>query len=163
MIRIVAFALSLILGQGAISAVSAASARATGSQALALAAVVAQYSSLLSKHDRSLVARLFDGDLNIGSPPDQKISVEAEAIVCRTSNVDITARYCRLTFGTHKRALKGRRANELNATATEAGVPSEGAAGSIIAGFSHLACTIDPKEIKQQTGGGAECRFDTGP
>jgi hypothetical protein len=58
--------------------------------------------------------------------------------------------------------LKGRRANELNATALEAGVPSEGAAGSIFESFSHLVCTIDPNDIKQKAGGGANCTFDTG-
>jgi hypothetical protein len=109
-----------------------------------------------------MLARLFDGDLTFGSLAHQKISVRAEAIVGRASDVDITARSCELTLGTHKRILKGRRANELNATATEAGIPSEGAAGSIIASFSHLVCTIDPDEIKQKAGGGADCTFDMG-
>ena len=158
--RLVGFALSLMLVQGVVSAVPAAPATATGPEALALSAIVARYSSLLSTHDRSVLARLFDGDL-IGLSADQKISVEAATVVCRTSNVDITSRYCELTFGTHRRILKGRQANELNATAAVAGVRSEGAAGLIIASFSHLACTIDPNEIKRETGSGAECTFDT--
>jgi hypothetical protein len=162
MSRVVALALSLLLGEGAISAASTAPATATGPTALALAAVVAENSSLPSAHDRSVLARLFDGHLNFGFPANQKISVKADAVVCRASDVDITARSCELTFGTHKRSLKGRRANELNATAVEAGVPSEGAAGSIIARFSHLVCTIDPNEIKQKAGGGADCTFDKG-
>jgi len=120
-------------GKGPFRAASAAPATATGPSALALAAVVAENSSLLSAHDRSVLARLFDGHLNFGFPANQKISVKADAVVCRASDIDITARSCELTFGTHKRSLKGRRANELNATAVEAGVPSEGAAGSNIA------------------------------
>jgi hypothetical protein len=161
--RIVVLALSSLLGLGAvISAASATPVTATGPAALALAAVVAEYSSLLSAHDRSVLARVFEGHLNFGFSASQKISVKTDAVVCRASNVDIIAHSCELTFGTHKPTLKGRRANELNATAVEAGVTSEGAAGSIITSFSHLACTIDSNEIKQKDGGGANCTFDTG-
>ena len=161
--RLVVLTVSMLLGQGAISAAWAAPATATGQEALALAAVVAEYSPLLSAHDRKVLARLFDGDLNLSFPANQKISVKADAVVCRVSDVDITARSCELTFGIHKRTLKGRRANELYATAVEAGVPSDGAAGSIFESFSQLVCTIDPSEIKQKAGGGADCTFDTGP
>lgn len=123
---------------------------------------MAEYSSSLSAHDRRVLARLFDGHLDFVFPANQKILARAEATVCRASDVDITARSCEPTVGTHKRTLKGRRANELNATATEAGVPSAGAAGSIITSFSQLVCTIDPNEIKRKAGGGADCAFDTG-
>jgi hypothetical protein len=160
--RIALLALLLMLGQGAISAASAAPATAKGTAALALAAVVAEYSPWMSARDRTALARLFDGHSDFAAPTNQKISVTADAVVCRTSNVDITARSCKLTLGTHTRALKGRRANELNATATEAGAPSEGAAGSIITSLSHLVCTIDLNEVKQKAGGGADCTFDTG-
>jgi len=84
--RVVVLALSLLLGQGAISAASAAPATATGPPALALAAVVAENSSLLSAHDRSVLARLFDGHLNFGFPANQKISVKADAVVCRATS-----------------------------------------------------------------------------
>jgi hypothetical protein len=91
----------------------------------------------------------------------QEISVTADAIVCRTSNVDISARSCNLTFKNAKRALKGREANEIYATAATAGVPSEGAAGSNIQSFSKLNCTIDPHEIMEKAGGGATCSLET--
>jgi hypothetical protein len=162
MSRIVLLALSLMLWQGAISAASAAPATAKGPAALALAAVVAEYSPWMNGHDTSVLARLFDGHLNLGFPANRKISVTAEAVVCRASNVDIAERSCKLTLGTHTHTLKGRRANELNATAAQAGAPSEGAAGSIITSLSHLFCTIDLTEIKQKAGGGADCTFDTG-
>jgi len=43
-----------------------------------------------------------------------------------------------------------------------AGVPSDGAAGSVFESLSKLNCTIDPAEIKQKAGGGANCAFETG-
>jgi hypothetical protein len=43
-----------------------------------------------------------------------------------------------------------------------AGIPSEGAAGSSIESASKLRCTIDPNEIMQKAGGGAQCSFQTG-
>jgi hypothetical protein len=159
-----ALALSLVLGQAAaVSAASAAPATARGAPALALAAVVARHSPLLSAQDKSVIARLFGGDTGFGLPAHGKLSVTADAVVCRFSNVDITARTCELTFGTHKRTLKGREANELTATAAAADIPSGVAAGSVIARVSKLVCTLDPGEIKQKAGGGAACSFETEP
>jgi hypothetical protein len=159
-----AFALSLVLGQAAAaSAAAAAPATASGAPALALAAVVAEHSPLLSARDRRVIARLFGGDTRFGFPGNGKLSVTADAVVCRFSNVDITARTCELTFGAHKRTLKGREANELTATAAAADVPSGVAAGSVIARVSKLVCTLDPAEIKQKAGGGAACAFETEP
>jgi hypothetical protein len=158
--RLVVLTLFLLLGH---EAALAAPATATGPAALALASVVAEHSPLLGYYDRKVMARLFDGHLNFFYPKNKKISVKADAVVCRTSDVDITRRSCDLTFGTHKRSLTGRRAHEVYATAVEAGIASEGAAGSIIESFSNLVCTIDPNEIKQKAGGGADCMFDTGP
>jgi hypothetical protein len=33
----------------------------------------------------------------------------------------------------------------------------------MIASIRKLDCTLDPNEIKQKAGGGAQCSFDTGP
>ena len=38
----------------------------------------------------------------------------------------------------------------------------EGAAGSSIESVSKLRCTIEPNEIMQKAGGGAQCNFETG-
>jgi hypothetical protein len=35
----------------------------------------------------------------------------------------------------------------------------DGAAGSIFEALSNLKCTIDPNEVKQKSGGGAECQY----
>jgi hypothetical protein len=141
-------------------AASAAPVTVTGPAALALAAVVAQYSSLPA-YGKKAMARLLAGDSAFLIAARAKLPVTAETVVCRTSNVDIMARSCDLTFKTSKRSLKGREANELYATAATANVPVEGAAGSNIESFSKLNCTIDPLEIKKKAGGGATCSFET--
>jgi hypothetical protein len=140
----------------------AATGSATGPAALALAAVIAQHSPLVRPLDRRVISRLFNGSTRFGFTPNTKISIDADSVVCRVSNVDITSRSCELTFGSCKRTLTGREANEIFATAAAAGISSEGAAGSIIESISKLQCTIDPNEIMQKGGGGAECRFETG-
>src|SRR5215472_17054454 len=141
-----------------LTATSAASAASvTGQAALALAGVVALYAPMPAANKKA-VAALFKGDTNF--PYTAKLSVIAEKIVCRTSNVDITARSCEVTFKTSTRALKGREANELYATQAMAGIAAEGAAGSNVEGLSKLNCTLDPKVLKQKAGSGAECSYE---
>jgi hypothetical protein len=160
--RLATLALSCAIGHAAtVSSASAASATASGPSALALAVVVASHGSLLGSFDKRAMARLFSGNANIGFPPNKKISVTADSIICRMSNVDITARSCDLTLKSHKRTLTGRDANELYGTIAVAGVASEGAAGSIIESIMMLECT-DPNVMKQKAGGGADCTFETG-
>jgi len=99
------------------------------------------------------MARLFAGGNAFFLSAKTRFSVAADTIVCRTSNVDIAARSCELTFKVIKKSLKGRDANELYATAATAGVVAEGAAGSNIESLAKLNCTINPKEIQQKAGG----------
>jgi len=134
---------------------------AAGPTALALAAVIAQHSPAVRAFDKRVIARLFRGNTSFGFTPNAKISVDADSVVCRVSNVDITSRSCDLSFGSRKRILTGREANELGATAALAGVPSQGAAGSSIERVTKLRCTIDPNEIMRKAGGGADCTFET--
>jgi hypothetical protein len=153
-------AVLLALGQG-MSIASAASGSASGPTALALAGVVASHSPVLSFADRRAIARLFAGN-SISFSPGRKISISANSIDCRVSNIDIISRSCELAFGDRKRSLRGRQANELFATLATAGVASKGAAGSIVEQVTKLVCTIDPNEVRQKAGGGAECVFETG-
>ena len=96
---------------------AAAPVSVTGSTALAVAAVIAPYSPLLSAHEKRAIAGLFDGNARAGN----KLTVTAESIICRVSNVDITARSCEMTFDKGTRTLKGREANEVNATLSRGG------------------------------------------
>jgi hypothetical protein len=142
------------------STASAGLATISGPAALALAGVVALYSPLLTADEREAVSALFVGQS--GMRYAKTISVTADKIVCCVSNVDITARSCELTFKGTKQTINGRRASEIFATEAMAGVPSDGAAGSITESLSKLTCTLDPAEIKQKAGGGATCAFETG-
>jgi hypothetical protein len=77
----------------------AAPGTATGPTALALAAVIAQHSPAVRALDKRVIARLFRGNTSFGFTPNKKISVDADSVVCRVSNVDITSRSCDLKFG----------------------------------------------------------------
>ena len=130
----------------------------SGSAALALAGVVAAHSPKLSPAEKKSVAAFFDGTTDV--PYTGKIRVAADKIVCRTGNVDITARSCEITFAGEKISFRGREANELYATEVMAGVPSDGAAGSSFESVTKLSCTLDPAAIKDKSGG-AECTYET--
>jgi hypothetical protein len=154
-----AFVAALLLLGGA-AATHAAPATVNGPSALALAGVVALYSPLLSGDERETAAALFVGEKDVPYP--RKIMISADKIVCRVSNVDITARSCELTFRGKKQTISGRRASEVFATEALAGVLTDGAAGSVFAALSNLNCTLDPKAIKQKDGSGASCSFEPG-
>lgn len=147
---------SALLFTGASTAMAAS---VSGSTALALAGVVAQYAPIPAANKHA-AASFFKGDTHF--PFYGKIPVAADKIVCRTSNVDLTARSCDITFSTAKRSLKGREANELFATLAMAGVVAEGAAGSNIETVSKLNCVLDSKALKAKAGSGAECTFEPG-
>lgn len=138
---------------------SALAGSAEGSSALALAALVAEHSPNVKPRDKALLLIFLNGKINASYDAKEKIAVAAEAVTCRSSNVDIAFHECDLTFGTKKITMLGRQAHELYATLAEAGVASEGAAGTIFLGVSNLDCTIDPAEVKQKAGGGAHCAF----
>jgi hypothetical protein len=142
------------------STASAGLATVSGPAALALAGVVALYSPLLTADEREAVSALFVGQNGVRYA--KEISITADRIVCRVSNVDITARFCELTFKGVKQTINGRRASEIFATEAMAGVPSDGSVGSVTESLSKLNCTLDPAEIKQKAGGGAMCSFETG-
>ncbi|MFL6798014.1 MAG: hypothetical protein ACJ8F3_11430 [Xanthobacteraceae bacterium] len=157
--RLIILALSLVIGP---HAALAAPGTITGPTALALAAVIAPYSALIRPFDKRVIARLFRGNTSFGFTPNNTIAVNAYAVACRVSNVDITSRSCELTFNSRKNTVNGREANEISATAAAAGIPSEGAAGSTLLSVSKLMCAISPNEIMKKAGGGANCTFETG-
>src|SRR5258706_8932922 len=106
--KLIISALALTVGQ---TAAFAAPGTTTGPTALALAAVIAQHSPAVRAFDKRVIARLFRGNTRFGFTPNTKISVDADSVVCRVSNVDITSRSCELNFGARKRTLTGRDAN----------------------------------------------------
>lgn len=151
-----------VLLAGPVSAASTSTSTA-GNSALALAALVGAQSPALNAQQKGALAHMLDGNLNFAFPASQKIPVKADKVTCRASNVDISAHSCQLTFGGATHSLVGRAAHELYATLIESSVPSDGAAGSLFESLTLLSCTIDPNEVKQKAGGGADCTFTAGP
>ena len=156
--KLAILAASLLLTGAA--AADAAPATVSGPNALALAGVVALYSPLLSGDERETAAALFVGEKDVRYA--KKITITADKIACRVSNVDISARSCELTFNGKKQTVTGRRASEIFATEALVGVAPDGAAGSVFETLSNLSCTLDPKAIKQKDGSGASCSFESG-
>jgi hypothetical protein len=146
----------------AAAAQSAAAATAGGYSALALGALVGSYSTTLSSHNKAVLAKLLDGR-TAGASSKATINVKADAVICHAGDVDIASFGCELTFGAKKVDLTGRHANELFATLGEAGVQSEGAAGTIYEALHAMSCVIDPAAIAKKDGSGATCNFDPGP
>ena len=122
--------------------------------AVALAGVVAPYSSLLPNR-KVVMAKLFDGH----DPTFPQFTVMADSITCFAGDVAINTFNCALKFGTNTINVTGRKAHEIFATLIEAGVPANGTAGKIYEALLQLSCTIDPNVIKQNTGAGASCTF----
>jgi len=156
-LTVAATSLGALLLAGLSPASAAEPTTVNGAAALALAGVVAPNAPGLPQAEKKAVAAFFNGHAD--APAKKKITVTADKIVCRSSNVDITARSCALTFGKTTKNLTGRAANEIDATLAMAGIPSDGAAGSIYESLSHLSCTLDPAGIKDKGGGGADCSY----
>jgi hypothetical protein len=131
----------------------------SGSGALALAGLVGNLSPSLGAVEKSGLMKLLDGKTDFSFPAGKTITVGAEKVTCRAGNVDITSHSCDLSFGGQVMSLTGRNAHELFATLAEIGVEPDGAAGSVFEAVSNLKCTIDPNEVKQKSGGGAECHY----
>src|SRR5579859_5474902 len=71
----------------------------SGPFALALATLVSEHSPTLSGFDKRTLKKLFAGHTNVSYPAGKTITVSADKINCKTSDVDITLHSCELTFG----------------------------------------------------------------
>ena len=131
---------------------------AGGFAALSLAEQVGLNSSAVSTSHKIILMRFQNGNTTFVSS-NAPFTVTASSIDCGASNVDITHYHCTLTFGSPTVELTGRAAQQLYATLVEAGVPGDGAAGTIHEGLSALTCTVNVGEVKDRAGGGASCNF----
>jgi hypothetical protein len=134
---------------------AAFAATASSNSGLSLAALVAQYSPLVTTAEKAVLNAYLGGRATAHFPPGKTIVVKADEVNCRITDVDITLNQCTLTFGKRNVPLGGRLAHELYATLVENGVHSGAAAGSIYAIVKDLECTIDPAQVRQRAGGGA--------
>ena len=139
---------------------SAASANSTGGfTALSLAELVGLQSPLVSPAHHAILLQFRNGNTNFASS-NAPFTFTAPAIDCGASDVDITHYHCMLTFnGGSTVQLTGAAAQDLYATLTEAGVPGDGAAGTIHEAVLNLSCTVDVGQVKARAGGGATCSF----
>jgi hypothetical protein len=153
--RIAAILLGVTFGWPALAAESPGR-EVQGSAALALASLVGQRDPAVWSADRSAIKAMGNGNMK-GSKP---IRVTSDSVVCRAGNVDITRHRCELTFGKRVIPLEGRAAHELYATLLEAGVESEGAAGTSYVQVKSLVCLVEPRIVAQRSGGGAMCHWD---
>jgi len=138
---------------------AALAADAQGNGALALAALVSFHSPAIGGGEKAAMHKMLNGKLGFSFPAGKTIDIDADAIDCRAGDVDISAHACDLTFGSKKRSLSGREANELYDAMLAAGVQGDGAAGTVHASVTALKCVVDPNEVKQKGGGGAKCTF----
>jgi hypothetical protein len=138
---------------------AAATSKASGPGALALAALVGQYSPTVSASQKLELARILDSNLQGITSTTAVVSVKVGSVACRMSDVAISQRSCALIFGTKTITVNGRRANELLGTLAEAGVQSDGAAGTIWFSITHLSCAISPALILQNDSAGADCTY----
>ncbi len=134
-----------------------------GNDALALAALVAQYSPREPKATKRALSNLLDGKLNVKYPENKKITVAADSIDCRASTDGSAAHTCDLKFATKTVSINGRKAHELLATLVEAGTASRQEAGALPHAIDRLSCEITPSEIRRKSGKGSECQFESGP
>jgi len=147
-------ATALVLGPGAASA-----ADTSGHVALALASLVGINSPSLTATQQSVLTAYLAGN---SAPPGAPITIAAAKISCGAGDVDITRFFCELTFGSATVELTARAAHELYATLGEAGVATDGAAGTIYEGVTDLKCVLTPSDIADNGGAGAACTFTTG-
>lgn len=135
----------------------------SGASAVSLAARIGERSPDLAAAEKTLIAAYLDGRRDAPFPPGRKLVVKADEATCRISNPDVTGKSCALAFGARRVVFGGREAQALYATLIEAGVPSSGAAGSILESLKALECVIDPAEVRQGSGAGAKCVFAPNP
>jgi len=148
----IAFAVAM-LSAGAASANSAG-----GYAALSLAELVGLQSPLVSTAHHVILLQFRNGNTNFASS-NAPFTFTAPAIDCGASDVDITHYHCMLTFNGSTVQLTGAAAQNLYATLIEAGVPSDGAAGTIHEAVTGLSCTVNVGQVKALAGGGATCHF----
>jgi hypothetical protein len=129
-----------------------------GHAALSLAELVGLRSPLLPAAQKDILFKFMAGNTSFRSS-DAPFAATATEIDCTAGDVDITAHRCTLTFGTAAIQLTGAAAHEIYATMIEAGVQSEGTAGSVHESLKGLSCTIDVAAVKQNGGGGAHCDY----
>jgi hypothetical protein len=129
------------------AAARAAAQAVQGGHALALAAGVGWYSPDLAGAEKAILLNLAGGKPALLAKGEQ-VTVTADAVVCRRSDVAAGGDSCDLTFGMNDVDISGRRARTLYDVLRAAGAAESGTAGSIQRGISSLSCVVDKDRRK---------------
>ena len=149
---------SIAFAAALLSANAACASSTGGHAALSLAEAVGLQSPLVSAAHKMILFQFRSGNTNFASS-NAPFTFTSSAIDCGAGDVDITHHRCTLTFGSSTIQLNGAAAHDLYATLIEAGVPGDGAAGTIHEAVTGLSCTVDVGQVKARAGGGATCSF----
>ena len=149
---------SIVFATAVLCAGAACASSTGGHSALSLAEAVGLQSPLVSPAHKVVLFQFRSGNTTFASS-NAPFTFTASAIDCGAGDVDITHHSCTLTFGSSTVQLTGAAAHTLYATLIEAGVPSDGAAGTIHEAVTGLSCTVDVGQVKARAGGGATCTF----
>ncbi len=125
-----------------------------GHSALALAAVIAPSSPLLSEADKMLIAQLYDGQMR---SDEVEIVIKADALFCTSSFKNLLLHKCTLDFSGTKVQLFGRQSRELEMMAKFAGIDVDATGNSNF--FQRIECRLEPSKIAKRDGSGAVCTW----
>lgn len=131
-----------------------------GAEALAVAALIGERSPSLSANDKTVLSHFLDGEMTFSTPSGTgTITVTAQSVTCRSSNIDLAMHSCQLNFGSTTITEAGTRGEALWATMIAGGVPGNPGAGSIYFSMAPVTCTVNVTQIQSGTGAGVSCTY----
>lgn len=129
-----------------------------GEPALAFAALVGHYSPGLTAAQKHILFRFLGGQTAFASS-NATITFQVDEVQCRQGHVELQEHSCRITYGGAVTTLGGEEGAGILAEMIVAGVPGQGAAGSMYVDAQMITCTLDVAELKSPDGGGASCTY----
>ena len=121
-----------------------------------VAALVGGYSPTLNAAQKGVLTHYLAGEPTLDAAA-AKFQVNADKVACTSSNRDLKAWACDLTFGAKTVHLAGRAASELDTALGLTGLLQDVAMGTSTIGAKPMRCTLDPAAIAARTKGGAAC------
>jgi len=123
---------------------------------LLVAALVGAYAPASTAADKAVLTHYLAGQPTLDAAA-AKFQVNADKVACNSSNRDLKAWTCDLTFGAKTVHLAGRAASELDTALGLTGLLQDVAMGTSTIGAKPMRCTLDPAAIAARTKGGAAC------
>jgi hypothetical protein len=121
-----------------------------------VAALVGAYSPTAAAADKAVLTHYLAGQPTLDAAA-AKFQVNADKVACNSSNRNLKAWTCDLTFGAKTVHLTARAASELDTALNLTGLLQDVAMGTSAIGAKPMRCTLDPAAIATRTKGGAVC------